>query len=55
MKRKPSRDRRFQRALWVISLLVVLSMGISLFVSFTPRTPRVTPTPTWTPIAVLGR
>mgnify|MGYP007109723200 CR=1 FL=1 len=52
MKRRTTRSQRYQRVFWIISLLVVLSMAISLLVSFTPRSPRITPTPTWTPIPI---
>jgi len=34
-----------QRVFWIVSLIIVLTMMIGLFVSFTPRTPRLTPTP----------
>lgn len=57
MGRQTTRRQRYQRLFWLISLLVVLSMAISLIVSFTPRPPRLTPTPTWTliPTATPGR
>jgi len=45
-----SKSRRNRIILWVISLLVILSMGLSLAVTFVPPR-RVTPTPvpTYTP------
>jgi hypothetical protein len=45
MAQKSSKSQRSQRALWFISLLVVVSMGLSMIVSFVPRQPRVTSTP----------
>ena len=45
-----SQSRRTRIILWVISLLVIVSMGLSLAVGFLPPR-RVTPTPipTYTP------
>jgi len=39
-----SRDRRTRIIFWIISLMVVTSMGLGMAVTFTP--PRITPTPT---------
>lgn len=47
-RKRPS--TRYQRLFWILSLLVVLSMAISMVVTLTPGGPRVTPTPTFTPI-----
>lgn len=41
---------RYQRLFWVLSIIVVLSMAISLVATLTPGVPRVTPTPTFTPV-----
>lgn len=43
---RSSRPGRNQRILWLVSILVILSMAFSFLFSFTPRVPRVTPTPT---------
>ncbi len=51
MSRKPRRSpNRYQRLFWILSIVVVLSMAISMVVTLTPGGPRVTPTPTFTPI-----
>lgn len=41
------RRSKAQRLFWIVSLLVVLSMAAGLVFSFIPRTPRVTPTPSY--------
>lgn len=46
MRRQQTATSRRQRLFWVMSILVVASMAIGLMVSFTPRTPRGTGTPT---------
>lgn len=43
-------SNRYQRLFWILSIIVVLSMAISLVVTLTPGVPRVTPTPTFTPV-----
>ncbi|MBN1179236.1 MAG: hypothetical protein JXD18_08500 [Anaerolineae bacterium] len=50
MARKSNRN---QRLFWtLLSLFVVISMGISLAISFTPTRPQatLTPVPTFTPL-----
>ena len=53
MRRQRATTSRSQRIFWVMSILVVASMAIGLMVSFTPRTPRGTETPTPTVPVVL--
>ena len=43
-----SQTRRTRIIMWIISLLVVISMGLSMVVAFVPPR-RVTPTPTSIP------